>query len=109
MRREDQYDRKCQFRASDRVFPGNGEWFFAAREGDEGPYATRAVAEREMQWFVVEKRYLSSFQAGRAVTDAKRKWGLNVLPMQRFEGMEVVSLDEDEPIMATPQARGLPL
>jgi hypothetical protein len=40
------------FRTSDRLFRMNGEWFFASREGDLGPYQTRDCAEREAELYV---------------------------------------------------------
>jgi hypothetical protein len=40
------------FRAADRIFRMNGNWFFASREGDLGPFPSREKAEIEAQTYV---------------------------------------------------------
>ena len=58
-------DNKCYFRSSERVFRMNERWYFAAREGDQGPFDTEAVAKQEIARFVMEKQELANFQAQR--------------------------------------------
>ncbi len=66
MRRTDAKEtKKRYFRAGDRIVNQNGAWYFAAREGDVGPFPSRAVAEREVQRFLLERQHLSSFQRSR--------------------------------------------
>lgn len=43
----------------------NSAWYFSTREGDEGPYATQAVAEREAGRYKMEVTTLSGFQQSR--------------------------------------------
>lgn len=40
------------FRASNRVFCLNGEWFFQTREIDHGPFTCRAAAEQALDRYV---------------------------------------------------------
>jgi hypothetical protein len=48
MRKNDPISQKKRFfRANDRFFQANGQWYFAAREGDIGPFRTRVQAHRE--------------------------------------------------------------
>jgi len=66
MRRTDAKDSKKRFfRAGDRIVSQNGAWFFTAREGDIGPFQTRAIAEREVDRFLSERLQLSNFQRSR--------------------------------------------
>ena len=62
-RRTDQKD-KTYFR-SERLFCMNGQWYFCAREGDHGPYASRDAAERALKRFVNDKVELDGFQKSR--------------------------------------------
>ena len=52
MRRDDNED-KPYFR-SERLFTMNGEWYYSTREGERGPYATRELARRELERYVLE-------------------------------------------------------
>jgi hypothetical protein len=65
---------KRYFRAGERVFLQNGAWYFAAREGDQGPYPTRDRALVEMQRFIRVHTELKEFSFGlaQARTDAAR-------------------------------------
>ena len=66
MRRTDPQDsNKRFFRSGDRIVNLNGAWFFAAREGDLGPFATREIAQREVQRFMEERQELEHFQQSR--------------------------------------------
>ena len=40
------------FRAGDRFFRVEDQWFYATREGNEGPFASKELAERHMKNFV---------------------------------------------------------
>lgn len=60
-----QENSKRYFRSADRVFMVNGAWYFAAREGDQGPHSNREIACREMVRYTSEKSELSVFQKSR--------------------------------------------
>ncbi len=69
MRQEDLgnvHAKKRYFRTSDRVLSLNGGWYFATREGEIGPFRSRAQAEKEVARFVLEKQQLAGFQTKRA-------------------------------------------
>lgn len=59
----------------------NGAWYFLTREGDEGPYPTRAAAERETRRFTMEVTTLSGFQESRG---APRVAPVKTIRHQRF-------------------------
>jgi hypothetical protein len=53
MRKNDPSGQKKRFfRSDDRFFQANGQWYFAAREGDIGPFRTRDQARREALAFI---------------------------------------------------------
>ncbi len=64
MTRRDDIEDKTYFR-SDRLFCSNGQWFFSTREGDQGPFAERDLAEAALRRFVGEKVDLEDFQTSR--------------------------------------------
>lgn len=64
MQRRNDKQQRTYFR-SERFFNQNGSWYFAAREGEFGPYASRAAADAAMQRFVAEKVHLQRFQQSR--------------------------------------------
>ena len=66
MRRTDSEDSKRYFRAQERVFCMNGQWYFNAREGDIGPFRTRDAAIKEIARYVRERQDLDSFQKARS-------------------------------------------
>ena len=43
------------FRAPDRLFSVGSQWFFTAREGDNGPYETREYAEAALAHFLLQR------------------------------------------------------
>ncbi len=63
--RHDDHEKKCYFRSSGRIFKMNGEWYFAAREGDRGPFLTEAEAQAEVKRFICEQIDLAKFQEAR--------------------------------------------
>ena len=63
--RHDDHEKKCYFRSSGRIFKMNGEWYFAAREGDRGPFQSEAEAAAEVKRFICEQIDLSKFQKAR--------------------------------------------
>jgi|GEM_PF-1556174 len=78
---------KRYFRASERVFRMNEAWFFAAREGDQGPYPSEDEALMEMKRYIETQTQLRGFQnereeARRAIAEG-RGAELEVLPMDR--------------------------
>ncbi len=46
------------FRAKDRFFQSDGDWYYATRDGDRGPFATRVLAE------IALTRYLLTVETG---------------------------------------------
>ena len=40
------------FRAGDRLFRVEDQWFYATREGNEGPFASKELAERHLRSFI---------------------------------------------------------
>ena len=78
---------KRYFRASERVFRMNEAWFFAAREGDQGPYPSEPEALVEMQRYIETQTQLKGFQnereeARRAIAEGGVT-ELEILPMDR--------------------------
>ncbi len=66
MRIEDPRDsNKRYFRATDRLVCLNGAWYFTTREGEHGPFASREIAQDELEFFTSEKSDLYSFQKSR--------------------------------------------
>ena len=66
MRRKDpKHSNRRYFRSQDRVFAQNGQWFFASREGELGPFATRESAIKESARYGQERRELDRFQKAR--------------------------------------------
>jgi len=53
------------FRSAERYFCFDGRWYFATREGDRGPFTSKAVAIREMERYIVECTALARFQESR--------------------------------------------
>ncbi len=53
MRKTDpKHQKKRFFRANDRFFQINGQWYFSAREGDIGPFRSRSEAQREAEAYI---------------------------------------------------------
>ena len=57
MRDSDEQSNVRHFRTGHRYFCENGQWWFSTREGEEGPFATRAAAEAALD------RYVQSIKA----------------------------------------------
>ena len=55
MRKDDQ-GKKTHFRAENRIFQVDDQWWFTTREGDRGPYASRQAAADELTAYILEKR-----------------------------------------------------
>lgn len=53
------------FRSQERLFCFNGQWFFATREGDCGPFPTKEIARAEVTRYIAEKAALVEFQKSR--------------------------------------------
>ena len=70
MRRDDK-DHKTYFR-SQRIFCTNGQWYFATREGERGPFGSRSRAEAALSSFVNEKVELDGFQRARGKSVSQR-------------------------------------
>ena len=85
--RQDDHEKKCYFRSSDRVFRMNGHWYFATREGDKGPFQSELNAHAEIKRFITEKTELAHFQQTREDESE------NGVPVAA-EKLELVALDE---------------
>ena len=85
--RQDDHEKKCHFRSSDRVFHMNGSWYFATREGDQGPFQSEVNAYAEIKRFITEKTELAHFQKTR---EDERANGGPVAAQK----LELVALDE---------------
>jgi hypothetical protein len=71
MRRDDK-NQRTYFR-SQRIFCTNGQWYFATREGEHGPFGSRARAEAALARFVNDKVELDGFQQSRRKTVAQQQ------------------------------------
>ena len=67
MRNSDTED-KPYFRSSERLFRVNSAWYFAAREGDQGPFETEQRAEAELRRYIEEQVSLQSFTKSRVAS-----------------------------------------
>ena len=57
-RRTDDPDQKRRyFRASDRFFKQNDDWYFATREGEQGPFPNERVARAEYGTFALLNQF----------------------------------------------------
>jgi len=64
MRCGDTDPNKVYYRSDSRTFLMNGQWFFASREGDQGPFLSRSDADVELERHV---------EASQALTPLKSK------------------------------------
>lgn len=81
--------KKRFFRAGDRFFQVNGQWFFAAREGDIGPFRSREQAKREAEAYI-KARNMNGGAGPRAVPD--RRTNPTVIPGYVYRS--VLSMEE---------------
>jgi hypothetical protein len=65
MRKGDTSEQNNVFRAIDRFFQANGQWYFSAREGDIGPFRTREQAQREAVAYIRARQLTDA--SGRSV------------------------------------------
>ena len=68
MRRGDLDPNKVYYRSDSRTFRMNGQWFFASREGDQGPYLSEGEAALELKRHIEASKVLSPLKT-KAVTD----------------------------------------
>lgn len=52
MRKSDGQDKRVFFRADDRFFRIDSDWFYTTREGEQGPFASQKEAKRHLDQFV---------------------------------------------------------
>ena len=69
MRCGDTDPNKVYYRSDSRTFRMNGQWFFASREGDQGPYFSAGEAEAELQRHIEASQALSPFKTKAVVDD----------------------------------------
>lgn len=55
------------FRSQERLFCFNGQWYFATREGDCGPFPSKDIARSEVARYISERSALRGFQDSRKV------------------------------------------
>ena len=70
--RKDDTTEKTYFRSEQRVFRMNEAYYFASREGEQGPYDTQNRAERELERYVNEQQALNLFQTQRHAKGVER-------------------------------------
>lgn len=87
---------KCYFRSSERVFRMNESWYFAAREGDQGPFRSEQEAVAEVKRFLNDKVELAKFQHDRETAEAQDKVAAVALEL------ELVPLDQRPRLRAIP-------
>ena len=75
MRRDDA-EKRNYFRSPERVFRLNGAWYFATREGEQGPFDSEGQALMEIERFIAEKTELAQFQRKRE--DARLRSSMRV-------------------------------
>ena len=56
-------DNVSHFRTTDRVMRMNDQWWFATREGDMGPFATREEAEMAIKTFIASQQFVEGRDA----------------------------------------------
>lgn len=99
MRRDDADTTRSYFRSETRLFNLNGSWYFATREGDQGPFASRDLAHAEALRYANERQSLCGFQEAReAERKAKHVAGQRrfIVPMEKIVPRhEVLSVEPD--------------
>lgn len=65
MRSTDADNARHFFRSQERLFCFNGQWYFATREGDCGPFPSKEIARQEVSRYINERAALSGFQDSR--------------------------------------------
>lgn len=96
MSRRGDKEEKTYFR-SDRLFCSNGQWFFATREGEQGPFGSRDLARAALERFIGEKQGLHEFQSKREATknDSTRLTTIAKRLDKRGELVEVRKFDDN--------------
>ena len=69
MRHTDGDRGRTYFRSEARIFHQNGVWYFATREGDQGPFAREDVARREAARYTAECASWGAYQDAYGCTD----------------------------------------
>lgn len=100
--RHDDHERKSYFRSPDRVFKINGAWYFATREGDQGPFTSEAQVHMEIKRFITEQTELAEFQKSR---DVVRKRALALADDDDYGPSIEVLPSRDRPRMRPAQRR----
>ena len=100
MGRRTDTEEKTYFR-SDRLFCSNGQWFFATRDGEHGPYRSRDQVEAALARFVGEKVDLQSFQDAREAegVDAERLTTIAKRVDDKGEQVEVRQFENDADLL----------
>ena len=98
MRRGDLDSDRRYFRSETRVLNLNGSWYFATREGDQGPYFNRVLAESEAVRYAYERESLCGFQASREAGHVARpgaRRNLSIVPMEETAPLAILALESD--------------
>ena len=69
MRHTDEDRGRTYFRSEARVFNQDGAWYFATREGDQGPFARQDIAQREAARYTAECASWGAYQLAYGCTE----------------------------------------
>ena len=69
MRHTDADRGRAYFRSEARVFSQNGAWYFATREGDQGPFVRQDIARQEAGRYTAECASWGAYQQTHGCTD----------------------------------------
>ncbi len=86
MRRGDPSDNgRNYFRSCTRIFNLNGAWYFGTREEDQGPFARKQIALKEVERYANERVELRRFQQSREVAATQAEdLELAMLPIEEY-------------------------
>ena len=85
---------KRYFRSSERLFRANEAWYFASREGDQGPYRTEAEASLAMSRYTDGMAEVERRQAEKRA--AARKESVEEIELRVVGGDRVLVLELEE-------------
>jgi len=67
MRKTDADPDKRYFRSGSRLFMMNNQWWFASREGDQGPFGSESRAQVALQNYIEEMQFAEQSAAQNSV------------------------------------------
>lgn len=75
MRKGHDSDKDIYFRSSDRFVRVDGKYWFSTRDGDEGPFQTRELAEQALRRYIDTLEMVEKHKEKVAVTRTKTERG----------------------------------